>query len=118
MSYASGRSFGPSSSQRTGTETVARGFARDYAQMWEQRYDSLASALDRGDEAAALDAVLSVKTSSSMVGGLRLAQLAADVELLIRSGNLAEAAGQLREVADRGRETVEELQFSYVLLEC
>ncbi len=59
---------------------VAKGFARDYAQMWDQRYASLATALDRRDAAAALDAVLSLKTSSSMVGGLRLAELAADLE--------------------------------------
>ena len=104
--------------EQVNSATVARGFARDYAQLWEQRYESLSASLARRDQAAALDAVLSVKTSSSMVGGLRLAQLASEMELLIRAGNLAEAAGRLGEVADRGRETVEELQFSYVLLEC
>ena len=104
--------------EQVNSATVARGFARDYAQMWEQRYESLSASLARGDQAAALDAVLSVKTSSSMVGGLRLAQLAGELERLIRADKLAEAAGRLGEVADRGRETVEELQFSYVLLEC
>ena len=96
---------------------VAKGFARDYAQMWEQRYESLATALDRRDQAAALDAVLSLKTSSSMVGGLRLAGLAARLEELIRSDRLAEAAAGMGEVAAHGSETMDELQVSYVLWE-
>ncbi|MEQ4519389.1 Hpt domain-containing protein [Pseudarthrobacter sp. B907] len=103
--------------EQLNSAAVARGFARDYAQMWDQRYDALATALDRRDQAAALDAVLSLKTSSSMVGGLRLAELAADLEEAIRSGRLAEAASRLDDVAARGSETVDELQFSYILWE-
>jgi len=96
---------------------VAKGFARDYAEMWAQRYESLAGALERRDQASALDAVLSVKTSSSMVGGLRLAELAGELEEAIRDGNLGLAAARLGEVAARGSETVDELQFSYILWE-
>lgn len=96
---------------------VAKGFARDYAEMWAQRYESLAGALERRDQASALDAVLSVKTSSSMVGGLRLAELAGELEEAIRDGNLGLAASRLAEVAARGSETVDELQFSYILWE-
>ena len=103
--------------EQLNSAAVAKGFARDYAQMWDQRYDALATALDRRDQAAALDAVLSLKTSSSMVGGLRLAELAADLEEAIRSGHLAEAASRLDDVAARGSETVDELQFSYILWE-
>ena len=40
---------------RTGSQlespAVAKGFARDYAGMWDQRYHALASALDRRDQA-------------------------------------------------------------------
>ena len=104
--------------EQLNSATVARGFARDYAQMWEQRYASLADSLERRDSTAALDAVLSVKTSSSMVGGLRLAALATELEGLVREGLLAEAEARLGEVAARGRETVQELQFSYILMEC
>lgn len=93
---------------------VAKGFARDYAKMWEQRYRSLASALERRDEAASLDAVLSVRTSSEMVGGLRLAQLAGELEMAIRAGDLEHARSLLGDVAERGGETMDELQFSYV----
>lgn len=100
--------------EQVNSAAVAKGFARDYAQMWDQRYEALETALGQRDEAAALDAVLSLKTSSSMVGGVRLAELAAGLEELIRSGNLDDAVLRLGEVAARGSETVDELQFSYV----
>ena len=103
--------------EQLNSPAVAKGFARDYAQMWDQRYQSLAGALDRRDPAAALDAVLSLKTSSSMVGGLRLAKLAAELEAAIRGGDLGQAAALLDELAARGSETVNELQFSYILWE-
>ena len=96
---------------------VAKGFARDYTRMWDQRYRALASALERGDRAGSMDAVLSLKTSSAMVGGLRLAQLAGELEDSIRAGDMDHALSLLRDVAERGDETVDELQFSYVLWE-
>ncbi len=96
---------------------VAKGFARDYTRMWDQRYQTLASALERGDLAGSMDAVLSLKTSSAMVGGLRLAQLAGELENAIRAGDMGHALALLRDVAERGGETVDELQFSYVLWE-
>lgn len=101
-------------SEQLNSTAVAQGFARDYAEMWDQRYDSLAGALDRRDQAAALDAVLSLKTSSSMVGGLRLAELAGRLEAAIRAGNLQYAESLLGDVAARGSETVDELQYSYI----
>jgi len=96
---------------------VAKGFARDYTRMWDQRYQTLASALERGDLAGSMDAVLSLKTSSAMVGGLRLAQLAGELESALRAGDMGHALALLRDVAERGGETVDELQFSYVLWE-
>lgn len=94
---------------------VAKGFARDYAKMWDRRYDSLASALGRRDQAAALDAVLSLKTSSAMVGGIRLAQLAGELESAVRDGDMDQAQSLLGAVAERGGETVDELQSGYAL---
>ena len=78
---------------------VAKGFARDYARMWDQRYRSLASALERGDLAGSMDAVLSLKTSSAMVGGLRLAQLAGELENALRAGDMGRALSLLLDVA-------------------
>lgn len=98
-----------------GSPAVAKGFARDYTNMWGQRYQSLAASLDSGDEAAALDAVLSLKTSSAMVGGVRLAGLAGELEDAIRIRDADRARALLREVAESGNETVDELQLSHDL---
>jgi hypothetical protein len=95
--------------------SVAKGFARDYAKMWDQRYNCLASALDRRDEAGSLEAVLSLKTSSAMVGGVQLARLAGELEDAVRGGDMDRASALLAEVAESGSETVDELQYSYIL---
>ncbi|MET3809512.1 Hpt domain-containing protein [Arthrobacter sp. UYEF3] len=104
--------------EQLNSAAVAKGFARDFAQLWGRRYASLATALSGRDQTAALDAVLSLKTSSSMVGGLRLAELAAELEEMIRAGKLELAASFLGDVAARGSDTVDELQFSSILREC
>ncbi|BCW72295.1 hypothetical protein NicSoilB8_33390 [Arthrobacter sp. NicSoilB8] len=109
----------PSALQELGSQlnspAVATGFARDYTRMWDQRYQSLASSLDSGNEAAALDAVLSLKTSSEMVGGVRLAELARELEDAIRVRDADLARLLLREVAESGNETVDELQLRHNL---
>lgn len=97
--------------------SAAKGFARDYARMWDQRYNCLASALDRRDQAGSLEAVLSLKTSSAMVGGVQLARLAGELEDAVRGGDMERASSLLAEVAESGSETVDELQYSYILWE-
>lgn len=109
----------PSALRELGSEldspAVAKGFARDFTNMWDRRYQSLATSLASGDEAAALDAVLSLKTSSAMVGGVRLTELARDLEDAIRVRDADRARLLLHEVAESGNETVDELQLSYNL---
>lgn len=91
---------------------VAEGFARDYTNLWDRRYQTLASSVTSGDDAAALDAVLSLKTSSAMVGGVRLAERARELEEAIRAGDADQARLLLQEVAESGNETVDELQLT------
>ncbi len=109
----------PAALQALATEldnpSAAKGFARDYARMWEQRYSWLASALGSGDQAEALEAALSLKTSSAMVGGVRLAEFAGELEVFIRSGDLARATSLLAELARSGSDTVDELRNNYDL---
>ena len=109
----------PAALQDLGTQldspSVAKGFARDYARMWEQRYRSLASALGRRDQAESLEAVLSLKTSSAMVGGVQLTKLAGELEAAIRGGDMDRASSLLENVAESGSDTVDELQYSYIL---
>jgi HPt (histidine-containing phosphotransfer) domain-containing protein len=71
--------------------------------------------VERGDAAAAMEAVLSLKTSSTMVGGVRLALLAGQFEEQIRNGHLKNTASLLAAVLECGSATVLELQGSYVL---
>lgn len=94
---------------------IAQNFARDYARMWDQRRRSLAAALDRQDREAALDAVISLKISSAMVGGVRLARLAEELEDIIRRGDLDGGQVLVATIADHGSATVKELQLSYIL---
>jgi len=100
---------------QVGDPRTARKFASDFARLWRVRYESLATAVERGDEAAALDTILSLRTSSSMVGGLRLAFLAAQLEEHVLNGELRGAQPLLDEIAECGQRTVKELRESYVL---
>jgi hypothetical protein len=94
---------------------VAQNFARDYATLWTQRYQKLAAAVDRQDVPAALDAVISMKIASAMVGGRRLARLAEQLEEFIRSGDLESGHALISAVELHGSATVKELQDTYIL---
>lgn len=94
---------------------IARTFAGDFAKLWVRRYEILAAAVGRGDAPAALDAILSLRTSSTMLGGVRLAQLAGRLEEHLRYGDLRDVQPLLNAIADCGQRTVEELKDSYVL---
>lgn len=94
---------------------IARTFVRDFTRLWEKRYRALAVSIAGHDAVAALEAVLSLKTSSTMVGGIQLALKAAELENVIRSRDLREARDLLPGIAQCGEATVAELQVSYVL---
>lgn len=94
---------------------VAQKFARDYATLWSQRHQKLAAALKRQDAAAALDAVISMKIASAMVGGLRLSRLAEQLEEFIRRGDLENGHALIAAVELHGSATVKELQDNYIL---
>ncbi|WP_255768025.1 Hpt domain-containing protein [Pseudarthrobacter sulfonivorans] len=94
---------------------LARGFARDYAGMWDQRFSRLAAAVQSHDRKAALDAVISLRIASAMVGGVRLAGLAQALEDAIRTDDFARGQDLLAGVAEHGVGTVAELQATYIL---
>jgi HPt (histidine-containing phosphotransfer) domain-containing protein len=94
---------------------LAQRFARDYTAMWEQRYSRLAAAVDNQDMDSALDAVISLKITSAMVGGLRLAKLAELLEAVIRLGDFGQGQVLMVRVAEDGCQTVSELQANYIL---
>ena len=97
-----------------GSELAVR-FARDYAAMWDQRYSRLALAVQNQDRASALDAIISLRITSAMVGGLRLARLAELLEAVIRQGDFGQGQALMQRVAEDGDRTVSELQANYIL---
>lgn len=97
-----------------GSELALR-FARDYAAMWDQRYSRLALAVENQDRAAALDAIISLRITSAMVGGVRLARLAEVLESVIRQGDFGQGQAMMESVAENGDQTVSELQANYIL---
>jgi HPt (histidine-containing phosphotransfer) domain-containing protein len=94
---------------------LAQRFARDYAAMWDQRCARLAAAVENRDSESALDAAISLKISSAMVGGVRLAKLAELLETLIRQGDFGQGRVLMERLAQDGGETVSELQTTYIL---
>lgn len=94
---------------------LAQAFARDYAALWDQRFSKLSSAVSIQDRPASLDAVISLRIASSMVGGLRLAVLAQALEDAVRGGDFLQGQVLLEQVAEHGLHTVAELQSSYIL---
>lgn len=86
----------------------ARRFAGDFARLWERRRDRLAGAVAAGGKDEAMDAVLSLKVSSMMVGAPRLAWEAARLESALRAAE-GDRAGICATIAECGARTVEAL---------
>lgn len=79
------------------SKEAAEKFAAAYAKLLPQRVDKISHALTTGDNDLAMDAVLSLKTSSSMVGALRMEQHCVRLELaLVKTDHTAAIqAGEL-----------------------
>ena len=97
-----------------GQQDVAWKFANDYAAMWGQRLRNLIGSMEREDRAATLDALISLKVSSAMVGGLRLVRLVETLEATLREGDLRDGVPILAMISTYGGATVDELQLTYL----
>lgn len=93
---------------------LAQRFARDYADMWDQRYTRLAAAVERQDVTACLDAAISLKITSAMLGGERLSKLAELLESVVRQGDFGQGRVVMERVAMDGTRTVSELRSTYL----
>ncbi|UVJ38147.1 signal peptidase I [Arthrobacter sp. CJ23] len=81
------------------SKDAARNFAASYTRLLPQRVDRISHALSAGNSNLAMDAVLSLKTSSSMVGALRMEQHCARLEralVMVDHTAAAEAAQDVR----------------------
>ena len=97
-----------------GSTGIAHNFARDYIKIWNKRRSYLEASVADEDAEAAMDAVLSLKNSAMMVGASRLAQLAVNLERLVKSGDLPAARRLLPFVALTGEQTVCGLRQGYL----
>ena len=100
--------------QDMGNAGIAHNFARDYIKIWNKRRTYLEASVEDDDAEAAMDAILSLKNSALMVGASRLAQLAVDLERLVKNGDLNAARELLPCVALTGEETVLGLKLGYL----
>jgi hypothetical protein len=96
-----------------GGADIARKFAQDYAGLWDQRQRRLMESVACEDRTAALDTIISLKVTSAMVGGTRLAHLAGKLEATVRHGDPQEGAALAALIGIQGRAMVEELQLRY-----
>lgn len=93
---------------------LAHGFARDYAALWDQRFSRLTAAVQDQDRVAALDAIISVRIASAMVGGIRLATFAQALEDCVRGSDFGKAHQLLASLAEHGVRTISELRATYI----
>lgn len=100
--------------EQLGRTDIVWNFVNDYAGMWGQRQRSLVDFVELEDGEAALDAVISLKVSSAMVGGLRLARFAEALEVILRKGDRPAVASVLAMISFHGPATVKELQVQYL----
>lgn len=93
---------------------LAQRFAGDFVAMWDERYARLAAAVGAQNRPLGLDAAISLKVTSLMVGALRLAKLAELAETAIRHGDFGQSQALMEKLAQIGGQTVRELRTSYV----
>ncbi|GAB3531380.1 hypothetical protein GCM10027403_01810 [Arthrobacter tecti] len=91
------------------SRAAAHAFVRDYVSVWDERDLRLSTAINRRNQAASLDAVLSLKITSTMVGATQLVELANGLESLLRDGKLDEAEAAFPRVHRCGLRTMREL---------
>lgn len=89
---------------------LALNFVKDYVALWPQREHRFIASIEGDDRTEILDAIISVKVSSAMVGGLRLACLAAVLEVRAREDTLPDIASLPALISLHGRATVDELR--------
>lgn len=92
----------------------ARAFARDYITGFDDRCRRLAGSIADQDVPAALEAALSLRSSSIMIGAERLAALVAIVGTAVSAADLYTARRGLPGIEQCGLDTIAELEARYL----
>jgi hypothetical protein len=77
---------------------AAETFVRNYTDLLPQRVERIVLSVGIGDRAMAMDAALSLGTSSSMAGALRINRLCRDLQQALIAADMASAAAAAREI--------------------
>ena len=83
--------------------------------LWPARHQRLVEAIRAGDATGAMDAVLSLKSASQMIGAMQLAELALTAERALRDGRLREAEELLQDLEVCGTATMKQISREYSL---
>ncbi|PPB48890.1 hypothetical protein C4K88_09110 [Arthrobacter pityocampae] len=100
--------------RQLGEPGPARAFVRDYIAAFGDRYLRLERSITDQDPAAALEAVLSLRSSSIMVGAERLAALASALGTAVSSASPGSARRALPELERCGLATIGKLETLYL----
>ena len=84
--------------------------ATAYAEDGQTHIDTIMQALTSGDAEAASEAAHSLKSSSANMSALGVSELARQVEMLAKAGNLAEIKPIMASLPERFTQAVTELQ--------
>ena len=97
-----------------GEQSLCRNFVCRYIDMWPGRFERINDAVVTQHHEDAMDAALSLRSSSMMVGAQRLGDLTTELILLLEGGRHAAAAKKLAPLRSCGNETASQLTQCYV----
>ncbi|WP_262452753.1 hypothetical protein [Arthrobacter sp. A2-55] len=97
-----------------GETSMSRAFVSNYVDMWTGRFQRLSMAIVAEDLDDAIEAALSLSTSSHMVGAEQLEKSSAEVIASLRNGSLQQASLALTSLRQCGDLTVTQLAEEYL----
>lgn len=96
-----------------GETTLCRNFVYRYVDMWPDRFARIHEAVSDGNVEKALEAALSLHSSSKMVGAARVGDLTSDLIRNIENGCISVATKQLKALRKCGNRTACQLTANY-----
>ena len=97
-----------------GERDLSRNFVRRFVHMWPDRFARIHDAITNNDHEVAMDAVLSLRSASVMVGATRLGDFTTGIIGLIEAGQTATVAELLTALQLCGDQTMYHLKLSYI----
>lgn len=97
-----------------GERALCRSFVCRFVDMWPERFRRIHEAVKTGHLENAMDAALSLRSSSMMVGAAQLGELTSGLVGTLEEGCNVTAARQLKALRLCGNRTADQLTSSYV----